>query len=105
MKVNPNKIFLRIFLWVGKMTNDRLEILEDRMKKLLILVLVFVIAMMIVSTAFAAPPCNDANGDGSYSGYEYAQNHIVPLANIGFLGQGHKPGTHHGFSVCDPSGQ
>jgi hypothetical protein len=76
------------------------------MNKFLILVLVFVIALMTVSTAFAAPPCNDTNEDGSASGYEYAQYHIVPLAQVGGLGEGgHKPGSHHGFSICDPSGQ
>ena len=80
-------------------TNDYLS-LEETMKKLLILLLVFAIAMMIVPTAFAAPPCNDADGDGSPSGYEYAKNHIVPFAHDGTLGQGHKPGAHHGFSTC-----
>jgi len=75
------------------------------MKKFLIVLLVLAIAMMTVSTAFAAPPCNDANGDGSPSGYEYAHGHIVPLAHAGALGQGHKPGSHHGFSACNPSGQ
>jgi hypothetical protein len=73
-------------------------------KVLLIGLLVFAIAMMAVSTAFAAPPCNDADGNGSPSGYEYAHNHIVPLAHDGTLGQGHKPGSHHGFSACNPSG-
>jgi hypothetical protein len=75
------------------------------MKKVLFLILIFAIAMMTVSTAFAAPPCNDTDGDGSPSGYEYAKNHIVPLAKDGILGQGHKPGSHHGFSACNPSGK
>jgi hypothetical protein len=51
------------------------------------------------------PPCNDADGDGSPSGREYAQNHVTELAHKGMLGNGgHKPGEHHGFSACDPSG-
>ena len=75
------------------------------MKKLMLLVLVVAVAMTIVSTAFAAPPCNDFNGDGSPSGYEYAQYHIVAAAQAGILGQGHKPGAaHQGFSVCNPGG-
>lgn len=75
------------------------------MKKLMILVLVVAISLMIVSTAFAAPPCNDTNGDGEFSGYEYAKYHIVEAAHAGVLGQGHKPGlVHHGFSTCNPSG-
>ena len=75
------------------------------MKKFLLILLVLAIALMAVPTAFAAPPCNDADGDGSPSGYEYAQNHIVPFAHDGTLGQGHKPGSHQGFSVCNPSGK
>ena len=75
------------------------------MKKLLILVLVFALAMVIVSTVSAAPPCNDTDADGSPSGYEYAQYHIVEAAHAGVLGLGHKPGqVHHGFSTCNPSG-
>ncbi len=71
------------------------------MKKLLLALLVVVIALLAVSTAFAAePPCNDFNGDGSPSGYEYAQYHISELAKLGIIGQGHKPGTHMGFSIC-----
>lgn len=76
------------------------------MKKVLFLVLIFAIALLTVSTAFAAEaPCFDADGDGSPSGFEYAKNHIVPLAHDGVLGQGHKPGSHHGFSLCNPSGK
>ncbi len=71
------------------------------MKKLVLVFLVIVIALMIVPTAFAAPPCNDTNGDGSPSGYEYAQYHIVEAAHNGILGQIHKPGAaHQGFSIC-----
>jgi hypothetical protein len=52
-----------------------------------------------------APPCNDTTGDGSPSGREYAQFHVTALAHEGMLGNGgHKPGSHHGFSLCDPSG-
>ncbi len=77
------------------------------MKKLMLLVLVVALAMTIVSTAFAAPmpPCNDFDGDGSPSGYEYAQYHIAAMAKAGILGQGHKPGVvHQGFSTCNPGG-
>ena len=42
-------------------------------------------------------PCN---GD-PFTGRNYAQHHIVPLSGQGgALGQGHKPGTHKGFSIC-----
>ena len=52
-----------------------------------------------------APPCNDTDGNGSPSGREYAQFHVTALAQEGMLGAGgHKPGEHHGFSLCDPSG-
>ena len=57
------------------------------------------------SSAHAAPPCNDSDGDGSPSGHEYAKHHISSLAKLGNLGNdGHKPGSHQGFSVCNPSG-
>jgi hypothetical protein len=58
-----------------------------------------------VTAVQAAPPCNDTDGDGSPSGFEYAQYHIVALAQVQGLGEGgHKPGSHHGFSLCDPAG-
>jgi hypothetical protein len=54
-----------------------------------------------ITSAHTAPPCNDTNGDGSSSGQEYAQHHIVPLAQGGMLGNGgHKPGNHQGFNAC-----
>ncbi len=50
----------------------------------------------------AASPCNDSGEPGNS---DYAQHHIVPLAQSGGLGDGgHKPGSHKGFSVCNPSG-
>lgn len=69
--------------------------------------LVVAIAGFVAALAFAAPggaqapPCNDTNGDGSPSGFEYAQYHVSALAKEGMLGNGgHKPGEHRGFSVC-----
>lgn len=49
-------------------------------------------------------PCNDADGDGAFSGREYAEHHIVQGAHDGIIGQVHKPGSHRGFSLCNPSG-
>lgn len=60
--------------------------------------------LMVASPALAhqAGPCNDSGEPGNS---DYAQHHIVPLAQEGGLGaDGHKPGTHRGYSVCDPSG-
>lgn len=77
------------------------------MKTLTVVLLVVVIAFLAVTPAFAhnAGPCNDTNGDGSFSGREYAEHHIVALALAGSLGfGGHIPGVHHGFSACNPSG-
>lgn len=73
------------------------------MRRVVVFILVFaVLLVMAIPVAFAAPPCNDTNGDGASSGYEYAQYHIKPLAQDGLLGNGgHKPGVgHRGFSVC-----
>lgn len=78
------------------------------MKRFLIVLLVVVLALLSVSSAFAHPlgPCNDADGDGSPSGYEYATHHVAALAQMGALGHGgHVPGAHHGFSLCNPSGK
>ena len=60
-----------------------------------------VLAIAAPAAAHSAPPCNDTNGDGAPSGHEYAAHHIRPLALDGALGaDGHKPGTHRGFSLC-----
>lgn len=77
------------------------------MKKLVLVALLIILVLSIVGPAFAhrTGPCNDSNGDGVFSGQEYAQHHIVEFAHAGRLGDGgHKPGAHHGFSVCNPSG-
>jgi hypothetical protein len=72
---------------------------------LLLLALVFGVGPAPAALAQAAPPCNDTDGDGSPSGQEYAAHHIVPLAQGGMLGNdGHIPGSHRGFSACNPSG-
>ncbi|UCE00557.1 MAG: hypothetical protein JSV42_07515 [Chloroflexota bacterium] len=73
------------------------------MKKLVILGLVIMIAMLATVPAFAheAPPfCHDFNEDGKVNGQDMADFHKGLQ-----LGQGgHKPGVmHRGFSVCDPS--
>ncbi len=73
--------------------------------KLLLVILIVVMSLLAVAPAFAhtQPPCNDANGDGSASGYEYATHHVAALAQMGMLGEGgHVPGAHHGFSLCIP---
>ena len=80
------------------------------MSKRLILSLIIGVLLLAATTvpAFAQVmgPCNDANGGGMPSGREYAEHHISALAKIGGLGAGaHKPGSHQGFSVCNPSGK
>jgi hypothetical protein len=73
------------------------------LRKVLLVALVLLIALVAVlpAAAHAAPPCNDSDGDGSPSGREYAAHHISFLAQEGGLGNdGHKPGSHQGFSLC-----
>jgi len=71
---------------------------------LLGLVLVLALALATPVLAHGAAPCNDTDADGSPSGREFAEHHIVPLATTGALGvNGHIPGDHQGFSLCDPS--
>jgi hypothetical protein len=77
-------------------------------KKMIVLTLVLLLTLALATPVLAhsAPPCNDSDGDGSPSGREYAAHHIVPLATMGELGAGgHVPGSHHGFSLCNPSGK
>lgn len=59
--------------------------------------------------AHGAPPCNDSGDPGNS---DYAQHHIRFLALGGDIGSvdhdgdglAHTPGSHQGFSLCDPSG-
>ncbi len=61
-------------------------------------------ALPAATSAHTAPPCNDTDGDGAPSGREYAAHHISAMAKEGMLGEGdHIPGSHHGFSLCDPA--
>lgn len=66
---------------------------------------------LLAALALAAPaaadhnagPCNES-GEPGHS--DYAQHHIVPLAQAGMLGNGgHIPGSHGGMSACNPSGR
>lgn len=77
------------------------------MRRIVVSLMLTLIGLMVfASTAIAASPCNDTNDDGLSSGMEYAHYHIAELAKVGGLGNdGHKPGSHHGFSVCNPSGK
>jgi hypothetical protein len=60
-------------------------------------------------------PCNNGTSGGTtpiagQSGKNYAKHHIVALAKAGNLGappsgNAHSPGSHHGFSLCNPSGK
>ena len=82
------------------------------MKRNLVLVLLVVlISLVAVIPAFAhnAGPCEGTDDPGHS---EYAEHHIAFLAKNGDIGQvehdgddiAHTPGSHHGFSACNPSG-
>lgn len=79
------------------------------MKKKLMAALIaglLAVATVLPASAHLAGPCNDSDGDGSPSGREYAAHHISAFAKAGLLGgDGHIPGSHQGFSVCNPSGK
>jgi hypothetical protein len=78
------------------------------MRRFTVLLLAVMLTLGLSAPAFAhdAGPCNDTDGDGSASGQEYAEHHIVFLATTGGMGNdGHKPGSHQGFSACNPSGR
>lgn len=74
------------------------------MRKVVVIVLVILVALLAVAPALAhtAPPCNDSGEPGNS---DYAQHHIKALATEGLLGgDGHVPGAHHGYSLCIHSG-
>ncbi|MCH7610281.1 MAG: hypothetical protein IIA51_00640 [Chloroflexi bacterium] len=69
-------------------------------RKLIIVVIVMLIALVTAFPAFADDrgPCNNSGGPGHS---DYAKHRIVSLAKDGMLGNdGHKPGVHQGFSFC-----
>lgn len=69
--------------------------------KRLILFIAAVAAAVLVAAPIAQADNNPCGGDGRH----YAQHHIAFLAKQGLLGGGgHVPGTHQGFSLCNPSG-
>lgn len=81
-------------------------------KALYVAVFVGVLVLgLFVGVAFgqALPPCNESGGPGNS---DYARHHITPLAHGGDLGAVdhdgdgvfHVPGSHRGYSLCDPSG-
>ncbi len=74
-----------------------------RIALVMALALVLVLAFASVASAHNAGPCNDSGEPGNS---DYAIHHIKAAAQAGALGNdGHKPGTHQGFSVCNPSGR
>jgi hypothetical protein len=77
-----------------------------KMKKLVILGLVIMIAMLAAVPAFAhkAPPfCHDFNDDGKVNSQDLADFHKTIPGELG--AGGHIPGGNRGFSVCNPSGK
>jgi hypothetical protein len=74
--------------------------------------LALMVVLLVASVALAshnAGPCNDSGEPGNS---DYAQHHIVPVAAEGDLGEAdhdgdgmtHNPGSHRGYSACNPSG-
>ena len=76
-------------------------------KKLATLTIVAALAATALPAATSAHitgPCADSDGDGVPTGREYATHHISAMAKEGMLGEGgHIPGSHRGFSACDPA--
>jgi hypothetical protein len=85
---------------------------------LLLVVSALVVAMMAVGAGPASaqgPPEGHDEGPPQETGHpfcgsgeEYAEKHITVEAEAHNLGpgqDGHTPGFHQGFAVCDPAGQ
>jgi len=69
-------------------------------RTMLIVLIVIIISLVAVFSASADQlgPCNEGSGEGNSN---YAKHHIVVHAKNGTLGnEGHKPGSHQGFSLC-----
>jgi len=63
------------------------------------------LAGALVAAGTAAPAAVDHAGHPFCgSGYQYAEEHVVPLAQAASLGpaHGHTPGFHRGFAVSLP---
>lgn len=82
------------------------------MRRLLVTVVLLVLAFGLLvpqASAHVLGPCNDGSGNVAgvaegATGRNYATHHISAMAKEGLLGgDGHIPGSHHGFSACDPS--
>jgi hypothetical protein len=56
------------------------------------LIAALVLAFVVVLPSAAAVECE--------SGRMFAQDHVVPAAHPGMLGDDMHPGMHHGFSFC-----
>jgi hypothetical protein len=77
------------------------------MRRRIIAVLVFAMTAMMVATGPASASHMNEVHPFCGSGEEYADSHIEPLAQEQGLGpgqDGHTPGFHSGFAVCDPAG-
>jgi hypothetical protein len=71
------------------------------MRRSIVLLVGILMAVALALPASAGPggPCNDH--EGSVSGKSYATHHITEVAKARGMGnEGHKPGSHQGFSVC-----
>jgi hypothetical protein len=74
---------------------------------IILLALSVVVAPMV--SAHTAGPCNESGEAGNS---DYARHHVRPMAQSGDVGatdhdgdgMSHTPGTHAGYSACDPSG-
>ncbi|HET7012250.1 MAG TPA: hypothetical protein VFI11_15860 [Anaerolineales bacterium] len=73
-------------------------------RRFALILLVLLLAVTMVVPAYAHPPCNDADGDGSPSGREFGLYHVRMSALNGGMGLGTggmAPGyMHTGFSIC-----
>lgn len=61
------------------------------------------VSLAVAAAGHSTGPCADS-GEPGHS--DYARHHVVPNAQAGTLGaDGHTPGSHMGYSACDPSGE
>ncbi len=69
-------------------------------KLLLVLVASIVAGLGTTGTASAHPPCVDEGGPGNS---DFGRLHIATHGPHGHGVGGHNPGTHRGYSLCNPN--
>ena len=76
--------------------------MAPRLLLLIAFVATLLLAFALSGPAAAHPPCAQSDAPGHS---EYGREHIAAHGPHGHGVGGHNPGTHQGYSLCNPSGK